>query len=220
MAERGGGGQGGVGKGGEEGGRHGGDDVRLRDRLSVTDGKWFVRVRLRDPLRRDKFVARHGGHHLQHAFGGDAAFADLRFHHQQAFFGEFVGGAIARGKRGHQNLLNPGNRQLQQEEPFRKLYSDTVCVFPSAPPPARKVSDVPSNSGLQSRRQERNASLDFLYGNGSGHFGKPGQRRGGSYEGCSGTDSDLHRHISCSYPGWLFCGGPSRSASFFRRTKR
>src|SRR5882762_6036175 len=93
------------------------------------------------------------------------------------------------------------------------------AFFVSVPPPARKVSDVPSNSGLQSRRQGRNASLDFLYGNGSGHFGKPGQRRGGSYEGCSGTDSDLHRHISCSYPGWFFCGGPSRSASFFRRTK-
>jgi len=78
--------------------RHGGDDVRLRDRLSVADGKWFVRVRLRDPLRRDKFVARHGGHHLQHAFVGDAAFAIWASTISRRSSGEFVGGAIAGGK--------------------------------------------------------------------------------------------------------------------------
>ena len=67
-----------------ERGRHLGDDVRLGDRLSLSDGERFVGVREVPELLRDEEVTRHLFHRRKHAFVADPPAAHLFLHHAAA----------------------------------------------------------------------------------------------------------------------------------------
>ena len=60
---------------------HQSDDVRLRDRLSLTDREWAVRIGKVPRLRRDEQVPGHCHHRLEHARVSDVALAQLFIHH-------------------------------------------------------------------------------------------------------------------------------------------